>query len=379
MRSSISCSDTRGVRETLRLWGGIALGAVAFEIFLHVPPVTRFLAGEHNTSFNTASWRQPQRWPLPDPIVHSRQPAHWTGTMTFEEGAVNYRTNRDGYRFDDIPEDPPAGELRIAVIGNSFTTQCELPETDTYIHVAEHALRTRHGIPGARILNFGTNNAPLPQFVQVMRHDALRYRPRLVVMAIEGFDSGWPGESVTMGPDGRISGFPEKWPGRPLRPSERILSLLEEHIWTLRAVAVTLTRSRLTPSDLRRRWMPPPAGVARRQTCDPAPTLRIAALAAEKAERDGARLAISLHPIPPAWSGSREYFGTDPGIATDRHPGAGRARVWDLRRRLDTTRWQTWTYRSTNHYNAAGSRLLGEALAEKIAGILRETEGPDGR
>jgi len=100
----------------------------------------------------------------------------------YGECAVRVEINSKGLRDREIPYAKPAGTTRVLVLGDSLTAAMQVPLDDTFAKVAERRL----GAPGraVEVVNggvnaFGTDNAYL-----FYRHEAHRYAPDVVVLAV---------------------------------------------------------------------------------------------------------------------------------------------------------------------------------------------------
>jgi len=92
-----------------------------------------------------------------------------------------------GLREEEQPRAKPAGELRVAVLGDSMTEALQVPRQDTFVEVAERRLAAcPHLPPGTRsveVLNFGVSGYGTAQELLTLRHAALAWQPDVVVLA----------------------------------------------------------------------------------------------------------------------------------------------------------------------------------------------------
>ena len=114
------------------------------------------------------------------------------------EGRGLVRINQAGFRGKDLPEAPPPGVLRIAILGDSFTEALQVDEQDTFVQrlqvslSADRSCELRRNFPGGvEILNFGVGGYGTGQELLTWRHLAKRYRPGLVILAV------YPGNDFT--------------------------------------------------------------------------------------------------------------------------------------------------------------------------------------
>lgn len=114
------------------------------------------------------------------------------------EGRGWVRVNQAGFRGVDVSTTPPAGVLRIAVLGDSFTEALQVDENLTWIAQLQARLRASSACPlrrqfpgGVQVLNFGVGGYGTGQELLTWRHLARRYKPALVILAI------YPGNDIT--------------------------------------------------------------------------------------------------------------------------------------------------------------------------------------
>ena len=114
------------------------------------------------------------------------------------EGLGQVRINSAGFRGPDVSLAPQAKELRVAVLGDSFTEALQVDEQATWVQQLQLRLNgdprcplvTRHAA-GVQLLNFGVGGYGTGQELLTWRHLASRYNPSLVILAI------YPGNDFT--------------------------------------------------------------------------------------------------------------------------------------------------------------------------------------
>ena len=136
------------------------------------------------------------------------------------EGRGWVRINQAGFRHAELRPGPAApGNLRIAVLGDSFSEALQVDDAATWERQLQNRLqasagcRVRQGLGGAvEVLNFGVGGYGTGQELLTWRHLARFYRPQLVLLAV------YPGNDFTdnspdpqpdrpvfrLGPDGRL-------------------------------------------------------------------------------------------------------------------------------------------------------------------------------
>lgn len=119
-----------------------------------------------------------------DSTIGKRFAAGFSGRTYVPEAGreVFLRFNREGFRGSDVPETPPPGTRRVAVIGDSMTAAVAVDEEHTFVRLLEDRLRL---ISGSRweTLNFGVSSASTGQELVYYRQVASRYRPEVVICA----------------------------------------------------------------------------------------------------------------------------------------------------------------------------------------------------
>jgi hypothetical protein len=119
----------------------------------------------------------------PDPVLGWRPPPHSAAWQRFE-GAALVETNALGFRDRDHAESKPAGTLRVAVLGDSFTEAVQVPLAQTWWRLLGDRLRTDCN-PGGEIevLNFAVSGYSTAQALLAWRTYARRYSPDLAILA----------------------------------------------------------------------------------------------------------------------------------------------------------------------------------------------------
>jgi hypothetical protein len=93
------------------------------------------------------------------------------------------RTNSLGFRDnrDAIPAKAP-GELRVVVLGDSFTVSAGVDYERIFTSRIERMLRRAH--PTARVINLGVAGYNIVQYEMVLKEVALSLKPDLIVVAV---------------------------------------------------------------------------------------------------------------------------------------------------------------------------------------------------
>lgn len=102
-----------------------------------------------------------------------------------KEGDAEVRINRDGLRDEEHPAAKPAGELRIAILGDSCVESLQVPAEKTFWSLLEKELASCPAVSGRRVeaLDFGVSGYGTAQELLTLRHRVWKYQPDLVLLA----------------------------------------------------------------------------------------------------------------------------------------------------------------------------------------------------
>ncbi|MBN1941998.1 MAG: SGNH/GDSL hydrolase family protein [Phycisphaerae bacterium] len=109
-------------------------------------------------------------------------------------GLTGVHTDELGLRCsagDDTPATKPAGEVRVAVLGDSVTFGEGVKDNDeTFCRVLQNVLNTASGIDRYRVYNFGVSAYSVKDMYNTLVHRAVLVQPDIVLMAVvpEDFD-----------------------------------------------------------------------------------------------------------------------------------------------------------------------------------------------
>ena len=154
-----------------------------------------------------------------DDLLGWRFMASKTGPVEILGGdKVIIQTNRDGFR--DTPfETIPAVNFKIAVLGDSFVSNINIPLNDVFTKVMERRLHVN-------VMNFGVNGFSPTQEYYLLDEVIKKHRPNLVVLVVyiendfsDNLDDGaWWGPRgrpyVVLGPQKEVILMPSKSPPR---------------------------------------------------------------------------------------------------------------------------------------------------------------------
>jgi hypothetical protein len=103
-----------------------------------------------------------------------------------KEGRAWVRINRDGMRDDEHPAAKPAGEVRIAFLGDSCTESLQVPQEQTFWKLLESQLAAQcPAVAGKKVtsLDFGVSGYGTAQELLTLQDNAWKYQPDLVLLA----------------------------------------------------------------------------------------------------------------------------------------------------------------------------------------------------
>jgi hypothetical protein len=103
-----------------------------------------------------------------------------------KEGRAWVRINRDGMRDDEHPLRKPAGEVRIAFLGDSCTESLQVPQEQTFWKLLETQLAaTCPAVAGKKVtsLDFGVSGYGTAQELLTLKDNVWKYQPDLVLLA----------------------------------------------------------------------------------------------------------------------------------------------------------------------------------------------------
>ncbi|WNM63514.1 SGNH/GDSL hydrolase family protein [Candidatus Nitrospira neomarina] len=102
------------------------------------------------------------------------------------EGEAYIRINSMGLRDREHTLEKPLGTFRIALLGDSFTEAMQVPAEQIYAARLEHELSDCPSLAGRQVeaINFGVSGFSTAQELLVLRHKASLYDPDLVLLAL---------------------------------------------------------------------------------------------------------------------------------------------------------------------------------------------------
>lgn len=337
---------TAGPRRNRRVpWRALALGlAVGLLIAELALRASGAVATRSEITFGTwaRSWdREQSGWILafqPGQRVHND-----TAEFSFE-----YLANSEGVIDREFALEAPAGRRRVLVLGDSFAQGAGAPMGQSWPATTEARLREA-GLD-VEVFNAGVSGSDPCFEYQLLRERLLRYRPDLVVVALNESDLPdfiWWGGLERFRPDGTTRGRPAP-PGFTLfRYSHAARAVF---YWVLGMDRMTLAFGPARPACRR-------AQVAIVETCEAIDRLR--------AEHPF-RLLVLVHPMPVGAKLEAAGYGDDfvehlrgRGIAThDVTP--------ELARELADLDPEAYAWPDDGHFKAPGYAALGRVVARLL-------------
>lgn len=96
--------------------------------------------------------------------------------------SASVRINADGLRGAPIPPDKEGGEIRVLVIGDSFTASVQLPEDQIFTTLLQQRLSSVEGDQRYRVINAGFNGVGTAEELLYFRFKGRALRPDFVVL-----------------------------------------------------------------------------------------------------------------------------------------------------------------------------------------------------
>jgi hypothetical protein len=158
-------------KRTLAVSFGLLLGLVATEGMLRFSGVVREV-GPALTRY--------------DPVYGKRLRENFQATRTSPEFRIRYSVNSLGYRGpqpERFPEHP------ILFLGDSLTEGYGVSDGEEFPELIRRALAERYGHLAPPVVNAGIGNAGNGHWVKLLRREARRFQPRLVVLQFTSNDA----------------------------------------------------------------------------------------------------------------------------------------------------------------------------------------------
>ncbi len=119
------------------------------------------------------------------------------------EGEAFIENNDEGFRDRHHAVDKPKGVMRLAVLGDSMSEALAVPLEKTYPSILEHKLSACLARQ-VEVLNFSVSGYGTAQQRQTLRHNVLKYKPDIVLLAFFTGNDVWNNEAALDGHEDRI-------------------------------------------------------------------------------------------------------------------------------------------------------------------------------
>jgi hypothetical protein len=291
-----------------------------------------------------------------DPVLGKRIKPNFAGERMTPEFRMRLTTNSLGFRG---PEPASFPERPILFLGDSFTLGYGVSDGEEFPALIAAELRHRYGAAAAPVVNAGIGNSGNGFWLKLLRGEAARMEPRLVVMQVteNDFTDNVEDGLFSLDADGALRELPVPPPG--------IMRRVERLVHTMPGLSyshfVGLLRSVRLPA------MVPPgspsAAAARPQAREAAErvTLRIIDEAITVCEQRGWKVAGLLAGLPSAQEAAVGQLFLRRNLVLIRVPS--KAERPDLYYGID------------GHWRAAGHEFVARRLLETLEAPLLHTPG----
>lgn len=163
---------TTRVRDVVRqiarnyglILGSLLVAVLLFEVLLRV-----------------MSFSHPTFW-VPDPVLGGKLRPNAKGIFS-KEGRSYVQTNSLGFRDREWESNQASRQLRIAVLGDSYTEAVQVEQSQTFCRVAERNLRAEFPAKNIEVMNFGVSGYGTAQELILFREVVRDFAPSIVVVA----------------------------------------------------------------------------------------------------------------------------------------------------------------------------------------------------
>jgi hypothetical protein len=332
-------------------------------------------------------------WTEPDTLIGWRfTPGREYWYRKENDHAITGRINSAGWRDRERALRKPAGEYRVAVVGDSYVEAFQVELDSTFVAIAERSLARRLDRP-VEVMNFGRAGMTQSEELLVLERDVFRWDPDVVVLVfvpqndiadvdrattdnpLRPFFHIGPGDSLVLDTSFRETReFEAKVRANALKQRSALVSLVAE-----RFNAWRLTRRRSRAPDAARDGLP---GALSLCTAKPSPRFarnyalckRLVEEAAARCRERGIGFVLTAVPWVYRPEAADRYRGADPTF--DPHFFDDDLAAWadstgveylGLQRPFERRYAETGERLHWDHWNYAGHRLAGRVLARRLA------------
>jgi hypothetical protein len=282
-----------------------------------------------------------------DPVLGKRIKPSFAGERTTPEFKMRLTTNSLGFRG---PEPGGVPERPILFLGDSFTLGYGVSDGEEYPALIAAELRRRQGAAAAPVVNAGIGNSGNGFWLKLLRGEAAKMQPRLVVMQVtdNDFADNLDDGLFALDSDGSLRELPVPPPGIMRRVEgliQAVPGLSYSHLLgLLRSVRLPKMGTPASPS----------AGAAGQQANKAGErlTLRIIEEAISVCEQRRWKVVGLLAGLPPAQEAAvAELFRRRNLVLVRIPPKAERPDLY---------------YKIDGHWHAAGHRFVAQRLLEVL-------------
>ncbi|NEQ41563.1 MAG: SGNH/GDSL hydrolase family protein [Okeania sp. SIO3I5] len=143
------------------------------------------LEGLKKISESTHAEYYPKFYIIPHPVRGWEHRANVSGWSINEEGKAYLEFNNYGLRGPKITKAKPENTLRIAVLGDSFTSAVQVSYKQTFVGVMQKELKKCTNFKGKKVqvINFGVNGYGTAQQLLTLREKVWDFQPDIVLLA----------------------------------------------------------------------------------------------------------------------------------------------------------------------------------------------------
>lgn len=332
-------------------------------------------------------------WTEPDTLIAWRfTPGREYWYRKENDHPITGRINSAGWRDRERRLQKPAGEYRVAVLGDSYVEAFQVELDSTFVALAERELSRRLARP-VEVLNFGRAGMTQSEELLVLERDVLRWNPDVVVLVfvpqndiadvdrattdnpLRPFFRVGPGDSLVLDASFRETReFQAKVRANAAKQRSALVSLVAE-----RFNAWRLARRRSRAPDAAREGV---TGALTLCTATPSPRFasnyvlckRLVAEAAARCRRRGVGFVLAAAPWVYRPDAVEGYRRADPTFAP--HFFDDDLAAWadstgieylGLQRPFERRYAESGERLHWDHWNYAGHRVAGRKLARRLA------------
>jgi len=257
------------------------------------------------------------------------------------DATLTYQINSQGFRGREVAREKPAGTIRIAVVGDSFTFGSGVRDQHTLPAQLEQRLQEALPDHGIEVLNFGVSGYNTSHEIALLENAVLGFDPDIVVVVFFLNDTNARGTARGIG---------------AITP-EGSLSFIRKHLRLVDIIATRLEMQKgadALAEDYRQAFREDaPGWISSRQAL---------ARAVKLADAEDFKIILAIYPV--LWKLSDAYPFLPIHHSISSYGNAIGLPVFDLQpafRGYDGP--ELWAHPNNQHPNAAAHRIAAQALA----------------